>query len=119
MPTEDNNDQDISAKANASQAPAPQEKTAAKKSATKKSAAKDSKPGDQIAVLFVKCKKSHFHRAGLRFTKAGFGVLVSDLSDEQIDSIMSEPMLVVEEGSINADALEGVVRLSQDKAEQD
>lgn len=118
MPTEDNNDQDLNAKADASQAPTPQEKTAtkktaAKKSATKKSAAKDSKPGDQVAVLFVKCKKSHFHRAGLRFTKAGFGVLVSDLSDEQIDSIMSEPMLVVEEGSINADALEGVVRVKQ------
>jgi len=83
-----------------------------KKAAKKKVAAK--KSTNQVAILFVKCKKDHFHRAGIRWVKNGFGVLVSDLTDEQIDAIMSEPMLVAEEGSINDNALDGIVRVNQD-----
>lgn len=56
----------------------------------------------QIPALFVRSRREHFYRAGYKWTKAGHGIALDSLTDEQIAALKAEPMLIVEEVTIDA-----------------
>lgn len=50
--------------------------------------------------IFVRSFPPTFRRAGFEFTAEGFGLLLKDLSEEQLKAIREEPMLSVQESEI-------------------
>ncbi|NMZ73398.1 hypothetical protein HBO32_09835 [Pseudomonas nitroreducens] len=52
--------------------------------------------GDEIQGLFVRSVPESFRRCGYRFTREGFGIALSALTDDEIDALCSDPNLVVE-----------------------
>lgn len=65
----------------------------------KKAAAKKRVPA--ITVRTAK-PKSHFRRAGLDFTNDVLTIAIADITDEQLEALRAEPMLVVEDTEIEA-----------------
>ena len=57
----------------------------------------------EIPILFIKSKHEPYRRAGFGFSRAGVGIALSALTDEQIEVIKADPHLVVEEGSVAAE----------------
>lgn len=57
--------------------------------------------GGKVAVLHVSAKADRFYRAGLRFSRETMTLRADELSDEQIEQIRNEPMLVVVDEQIN------------------
>jgi hypothetical protein len=51
---------------------------------------------EEVEAIFVRSLPPSFRRAGYRFTRAGHGLLLRNLTDEQYQAITSEPMLAVE-----------------------
>ena len=63
--------------------------------------AKAAKP-EMVEAIFVRSHPPTFRRAGFEFNSKGYGLRLSDLSDEQLTAIMSEPMLSAQLGEIPA-----------------
>lgn len=51
----------------------------------------------RVQVLYVVAKREGFRRAGMAFGSEKTRLVVSKLTDEQIDQLKTEPMLVVTE----------------------
>lgn len=69
-------------------------KPAAAKAVAKKPAAKGAEP-ELLDGIFVRSLPATFRRAGFTFTREGSGLLLADLSPQQLDAIEAEPLLSV------------------------
>lgn len=76
-------------------------KTRASKAA--RAAAESGEP-KMLDGIFVRSLAPSFRRAGFEFTREGFGLLLADLSKEQLKAIESEPLLSVQFVEIPATA---------------
>ncbi|MCM2318066.1 MAG: hypothetical protein NDI93_01910 [Pseudomonas sp.] len=65
--------------------------------ATTRAAATSATKGapEPLEGLFVRSLAPTFRRAGFEFTREGHGLLLADLSEEQIKAIETEPLLSV------------------------
>src|SRR3990167_5106580 len=54
--------------------------------------------------IFVRSLPATFRRAGFTFTREGFGLLLADLSPQQLDAIEAEPLLNVTHAQFPATA---------------
>jgi hypothetical protein len=69
---------------------------AAAKPAAAKAAAKTPTTGPELLDgIFVRSLPATFRRAGFTFTREGVGLLLADLSPQQLDAIEAEPLLSV------------------------
>lgn len=61
----------------------------------------------KIKALYIAAKKGQPRRcrAGMCFDEVGHGVALDALSDEQIEALKADPLLVVEETEVDADSL--------------
>lgn len=76
---------------------------AAAKPAAAKPAAKGAEPG-LLDGIFVRSLPEIFRRAGFTFTREGVGLLLADLSAQQLDAIEAEPLLNVTHAQFPATA---------------
>lgn len=67
-------------------------------------AAADSAEPKLLDGIFVRSLPPRFRRAGFEFTREGYGLLLADLSEEQLKAIEGEPLLSVERIEIPAAA---------------
>ena len=77
------------------------------KAAAKPTAAKPAAKGAEPALLdgiFVRSLPASFRRAGFTFTREGVGLLLTDLSPQQLDAIEAEPLLSVTHAQFPATA---------------
>jgi hypothetical protein len=82
-------------------------KPAAKPAATKPVAKKPVAKGDEPELLdgiYVRSLPPTFRRAGFTFTREGCGLLLANLSQEQLDAIEAEPLLSVTQAQFPATA---------------
>lgn len=77
-------------------------KPAAKPAAAKR-AAKDKDP-QMLDGIFVRSLPERFRRAGFDFSREGYGLILADLTPEQLKAIEEEPMLSVQYVEIPATA---------------
>lgn len=81
-------------------------KPAAVKTASKsESTSQQDGSADDIKTLpgiFVRSFAPSFRRAGFTFTQEGFGLLIQDLSEAQLEAIRGEPLLHVQESEFPA-----------------
>lgn len=77
-------------------------KPAAKPAGTKPAA--KSKTPNMVDGIFVRSLPERFRRAGFDFNREGFGLILADLTKEQLKAIESEPMLSVQYVEIPATA---------------
>lgn len=63
--------------------------------ATPKSTPKKTAEPKMLDAIFVRSLAPRFRRAGFEFTREGHGLLLADLSEEQLKAIESEPLLSV------------------------
>ncbi|MDH5185170.1 MAG: HI1506-related protein [Gammaproteobacteria bacterium] len=63
----------------------------------------------EVDGVFVKCirGKGSFRRAGFKFDETGFGIALDALSEEQLQALNDEPMLVVEECKVTITIKDG------------
>ena len=59
------------------------------------------KDGEAVEGLWIRSVPESFRRCGFRFTREGFGIALSALTDAQIDQLLAEPNLVVEHGEFS------------------
>lgn len=85
-------------------------KTKANKAAP--AAAKAGEP-KMLDGIFVRSLAPRFRRAGFEFTREGYGLLLADLSEEQLKAIEGEPLLSVERIEIPATAADDVLLAEQ------
>lgn len=57
-----------------------------------------------VLGIFVRSFAPTFRRAGFEFTQEGYGLLLRDLTEEQLKAIREEPMLSVQDCEIPAAA---------------
>ncbi len=69
-----------------------------------KKATKASTDPKMLDGIYVRSLPDVFRRAGHTFTREGHGLLVKDLTEEQLKAIREEPMLSVQECEIPATA---------------
>lgn len=80
---------------------------AAAKPAAKPAAKKPAAKGAELGLLdgiFVRSLPDTFRRAGFTFTREGSGLLLADLSPQQLDAIEAEPLLSVTHAQFPATA---------------
>lgn len=77
-------------------------KPAAKPAGTKPAA--KSKTPNMVDGIFVRSLPERFRRAGFDFNREGFGLILADLTKEQLKAIEGEPMLSVQYVEIPAKA---------------
>ncbi len=68
--------------------------------AKKKAAAKPPAPAKPVVGLTVTCRGDSFWRAGRHWTSKPITVALEDLTEEQIEQLKAEPMLMVEDVEI-------------------
>ena len=78
-------------------------KAAVKPAAAKKPAAKAT-DAQLLDGIFVRSLPATFRRAGFTFTREGHGLLLADLSQQQLDAIEAEPLLNVTHAQFPATA---------------
>lgn len=95
-------------------------KPAAAKAVAKKPAAKGAEP-ELLAGIFVRSLPATFRRAGFTFTREGSGLLLADLSPQQLDAIEAEPLLSVTHAQFpaTAEADAQLAELAKAQAEAD
>lgn len=59
------------------------------------------KDGGAVEGLWIRSVPESFRRCGFRFTREGFGIALSALTDAQIDQLIADPNLVVEQGEFS------------------
>lgn len=59
--------------------------------------------GDASKGLKVTARADHFRRAGFAFTGEARVIPLSDLTEEQVEQLKNEPLLVVQEVDIKAE----------------
>ncbi|WP_447588651.1 HI1506-related protein [Aquipseudomonas campi] len=75
----------------------------ARRAGAKPAAKKSTGPGAEVLpAIYVRSLPETFRRAGHVFTREGHGLLLDDLSKEQLKAIREEPMLSVQECEIPA-----------------
>lgn len=79
--------------------------TPAAKPAAAKRVAKDKDP-QMVDGIFVRSLPERFRRAGFDFNREGFGLILADLTKEQLKAIEGEPMLSVQRVEIPATAVD-------------
>lgn len=79
-----------------------------KKTPTAKNPVTDLQPGTMRCVLQVVSKRDGFRRAGREWHGTST-VAVDELTDEQLDQLYSEPMLVVMELEVPAESMTDLV----------
>lgn len=84
---------DVTATQSAAETPAPAAKEAAATTEPTEAAA--------TSIIFVRSRGEYFHRAGYKFTAAGFGIALDVLTEEQLAAVRNEPELIVEDGTVN------------------
>lgn len=79
----------------------------AKAEAEKKAAEETAKAqtGEHIEGIWVRSVTPSFRRAGIGFNRAGFGIALTALTDEQLEAIENEPRLVVERVTFEDESL--------------
>lgn len=65
--------------------------------------AEAAKDGAAVEVLWIRSVPESFRRCGFRFTREGFGIALDALTDELIETLESDPNLVVERTSVTAE----------------
>lgn len=60
--------------------------------------------GSATQGLKVTARADHFRRAGFAFTGEARVIPLSDLTDDQVEQLKAEPMLVVQDVEIKAEA---------------
>lgn len=95
-------------------------KPAAAKAVAKKPAAKGAEP-ELLDGIFVRSLPATFRRAGFTFTREGSGLLLADLSPQQLDAIEAEPLLSVTHAQFpaTAEADAQLAELAKAQAEAD
>lgn len=97
-------------------------KPAAAKAAAKKPAA-DAAGAELLDGIFVRSLPPTFRRAGFTFTREGVGLLLANLSPQQLDAIEAEPLLSVTQAQFpateEADSRLAELAKAQAKAEAD
>ena len=83
---------------------------------TAKKAAKASTDPNMLEGIYVRSLPDTFRRAGHTFTREGHGLLVKDLTEEQLKAIREEPMLSVQECEIPATAEDDALLQQQENA---
>lgn len=83
--------------------------------ATKKAANPGAEP-TMLDGIYVRSLPDVFRRAGHTFTREGHGLLVKDLTEEQLKAIREEPMLSVQECEIPATAEDDALLQQQETA---
>lgn len=84
----------------------------ARPTATTRKTAKPVAP-QMLEGIFVRSLAPSFRRAGFEFTREGHGLLLADLSEEQLKAIESEPLLSVQYVEIPATAADDVLLAEQ------
>ncbi|WP_439861624.1 HI1506-related protein [Pseudomonas sp. MBLB4136] len=87
-------------------------RAAAKPAAAKPAAQKRAAESELLDGIFVRSLPATFRRAGFTFTREGVGLLLADLSPQQLDAIEAEPMLSVTQAQFPATA-EADARLAE------
>lgn len=69
--------------------------------------ASDKKAATQgpIAALYIKARAGSIRRAGHRFDTDGCGIALDLLTEQQIDALKNDPALIVDECTIDDDAI--------------
>jgi len=65
--------------------------------------AEAAKDGAAVEALWIRSVPESFRRCGFRFTREGFGIALDALTDEQIETLESDPNLVVERTSVTTE----------------
>lgn len=65
--------------------------------------AEAAKDGAAVDVLWIRSVPESFRRCGFRFNREGFGIALDALTDEQIETLVNEPNLVVSGTYITAE----------------
>lgn len=86
-------------------------KAAATKTATKAAAPK------LVDGIFVRSLSERFCRAGFTFTREGLGLLLADLSKEQLAAIEGEPMLSIQYVEVPATEADDQLLAEQEAAD--
>lgn len=81
-----------------------------------KKATKASTDPKMLDGIYVRSLPDVFRRAGHTFTREGHGLLVKDLTEEQLKAIREEPMLSVQECEIPATAEDDALLQQQETA---
>uniref|UniRef100_A0A6H1ZEH8 Mu-like prophage FluMu N-terminal domain-containing protein n=1 Tax=viral metagenome TaxID=1070528 RepID=A0A6H1ZEH8_9ZZZZ len=76
----------------------------AAKAAAKKAVANQGAETELLDGIFVRSLPPTFRRAGFTFTRDGFGLLLENLTQAQLDAIEAEPMLSVTQAQFPATA---------------
>ena len=61
------------------------------------------KDGAAVDVLWIRSVPESFRRCGFRFNREGFGIALDTLTDEQIETLVNEPNLVVSVNRVTAE----------------
>lgn len=76
----------------------------AAKAAAKKAVVNQGAEAELLDGIFVRSLPPTFRRAGFTFTRDGFGLLLENLTQAQLDAIEAEPMLSVTQAQFPATA---------------
>ncbi|PKM31999.1 MAG: hypothetical protein CVV07_01075 [Gammaproteobacteria bacterium HGW-Gammaproteobacteria-11] len=57
--------------------------------------------GNVVDGLWIRSVPESFRRCGFRFTREGYGIALSALTDAQVEQLMADPNLVVKRGEFS------------------
>ena len=67
------------------------------------SSAEAAKDGAAVEALWIRSVPESFRRCGFRFNREGYGIALDALTDEQIETLVNEPNLVVSVTRVTAE----------------
>ena len=65
--------------------------------------AEAAKDGAAVEALWIRSVPESFRRCGFRFNREGYGIALDALTDEQIETLVNEPNLVVSVTRVTAE----------------